>query len=157
MALQIIRFIHLLGITVWVGSMVFFTLIAAPSIFKNLPRETAGEVIGHIFPKYWILGYVASFLTLGSLVALAYMQRSFPALRILLLIVILGLTFYSGLVVGKNARNIKAEIKTAEETVNKEELRSKFKRVHALSAVLNLCVILLGLFLVYLTSRELNL
>ncbi len=155
--MHILRFIHLLGITVWVGSLIFFTLIATPVIFKNLPRETAGEVVGHIFPKYWVLGYVASVVTLGSLVALSYAQRSFPAFRILLLVIMLGVTFYSGLVVGKNARNIKAEIKTAEETVNKEELRSKFKRVHALSAVLNLSVILLGLFLVYLTSRELQL
>ena len=46
MTLQLIKFVHLLGITIWVGSLVFFTLIAAPSIFKNLPRETAGEVIG---------------------------------------------------------------------------------------------------------------
>jgi uncharacterized membrane protein len=155
--MHILRFVHLLGITVWVGSLVFFTFLAAPSIFKNLPKETAGEVIGHIFPKYWIMGYVASVVTLGSLIALAYAQKSFPALRILLLVVMLGVTFYSGLVVGKNARNIKAEIKTAEETVNKEDLRSKFKRVHALSAILNLSVILLGLFLVYLTSKELQL
>jgi uncharacterized membrane protein len=155
--MHLLRFIHLLGITVWVGSLIFFTLIATPTIFRNLPRETAGEVVGHLFPKYWLLGYAASVITLGSLIVLSYMQRSFPALRLLLLVVMLGVTFYSGLVVGKNARNIKAEIKTAEETVNAEDLRSKFKRVHALSAVLNLSVIILGLFLVYLTSRELQL
>ncbi len=157
MSLQLLKFIHLLGITVWIGSLTFFTFIAAPSIFKNLPRETAGEVIGHIFPKYWILGYVVSVLTLGSLIAISYTQKTFPAVRILLLVIMLGLTFYSGLVVGKNATNIKAEIKTAEESVNKADLRSRFKRVHALSAILNLCVILLGLFLVYLTSLKLNL
>ena len=38
---------------IWVGMIVFFTFFAAPSIFKALPRELAGEVIGHIFPKYW--------------------------------------------------------------------------------------------------------
>jgi uncharacterized membrane protein len=151
--LVILKFIHLLSIVIWIGALVFFSFLAAPSIFKVLPRETAGEVVGHIFPKYWITGYMASILALATLVIISFQQKGLPTARIGILVVMTLVTFYSGLVVGSKARAIKAEIKGTEEPSKKTELREKFKKVHAVSSVLNLVVIILGLVLVFLTSR----
>ena len=64
------------------------------------------------------------------------------------------LSLYSGLVVGKEARKIKAEIKIVESVEVKETLRSNFKKVHAKSAVLNLLILVLGVFYIFLISRE---
>ena len=44
-----IKFLHLLSLSIWVGAMVFFSFVAAPAIFKTLPRETSGDVVGKIF------------------------------------------------------------------------------------------------------------
>ena len=44
--INIIRFIHLMSLIVWLGGMVFFSFIVAPSIFQALPTETAGDVVG---------------------------------------------------------------------------------------------------------------
>ncbi|MCK5237718.1 MAG: DUF4149 domain-containing protein, partial [Deltaproteobacteria bacterium] len=64
---DIFKFVHLLSIVTWVGMLIFFSFVAAPSIFKVLPRESAGDVVGSIFPKYWLLGYLCGALSILSL------------------------------------------------------------------------------------------
>ncbi len=130
--------------------LIFFTFIGAPAIFRELPRETAGQVVGRIFPKYWLTGYIAGVLSIATLGAASIMGQAWPGWRILVLIVMTAISFYSGLVVGKKARSLKARMKHGSD--DKEALGRDFKKVHALSAVLNLTVIALGLVLVWLTS-----
>ncbi len=153
--LEVLKFIHLLSIVVWLGMLLFFTFAAAPSIFKMLPRETAGEVIGSIFPKYWVIGYIASILATATLIWIASIQMAWPGWRLPLLVVMTIVSFYSGLVVGKRARGIKARIKEGSD--DKEALRREFKKVHAVSAMLNIAVIILGLVFIYLTSAKFSL
>jgi uncharacterized membrane protein len=73
--LNIFRFVLLLSVVVWVGGLIFFTFFVAPSIFKVLPRELAGELVSNIFPKYWALGYVAGLLSLASLLAISRVEE----------------------------------------------------------------------------------
>ena len=150
------RFLHLFSVVVWVGMIVFFTFFAAPSIFKVLSKETAGDVIGHIFPKYWLVGYVTSVVALLTVIGLSVSLKAFPTLRIAVIVIMTALTFYSGLVVGKDARAIKASVRAAEEGEQKERLAKSFRKVHAKSAILNLLVLLLGIFYVFLLSREMG-
>lgn len=153
---QIVKFIHLLSLTFWLGSVYFFSLIAAPLIFKGLDREKAGEVIGLIFPKYWLLGYIGSSLSVVTLVILTYGSANLPVARLVVLTAMTVTTFYSGMVVGTDAREIKAKIKKAGSDEEKQALRQAFKKTHAKSAILNLIVMILGLVLIFLTARELN-
>ena len=129
-AISVIRFIYLAGISVWFGMLVFFSFFAAPSIFKILPREAAGEVVGDIFPKYWLAGYICALSSFVSLIVISIMEKAFPAAKIIILAVMTATTFYSGLVVGEKARGLKAEIKTEVDPVKKETLRAEFKRTH---------------------------
>lgn len=153
--LELLSFIHLLSIVVWLGMLLFFTFAAAPSIFKTLPKETAGEVVGSIFPKYWITGYIASILATASLIWISSIRMAWPGWRLPVLIVMTVVSFYSGLIVGKRARAIKARIKEGSD--DKEALRRDFRKVHAVSAILNIVVIILGLGFIYLTSATLSL
>ena len=152
--LELLNFIHLLSIVVWLGMLIFFTFLAAPSIFKVLPKETAGDVVGSIFPKYWITGYVTSVLATATLIATASLQAAWPGWRLPVLIAMTAISFYSGLVIGVKARGIKAKIRA--DSDDKEALRRDFKRVHAVSAILNITVIILGIILVFLTSAALS-
>ncbi len=155
--LSFINFIHLSSLVVWVGMIVFFSFFAAPAIFRVLPRETAGEVVGEIFPKYWLVGYISSVAALATLIILSYADKTFPFTRVLLLAIMAVTTFYSGLVVGREAVSIKKKIKAAEDPHEKESLRAEFKRVHARSSVLNMTVLALGVVVVFLTARGLKL
>ena len=51
----LINYIYLLSLVCWLGSVIFFSFVAAPGIFKTLEREKAGEVIGVIFPRYYFI------------------------------------------------------------------------------------------------------
>ena len=154
--MAIIRFFHLLSLVVWLGGMIFFSFIAAPSIFKVLPRETAGDVVGDIFPKYWAVGYVCSITAIITVIALSVQGRAYPWARIILLFVMSGLTFYSGLVVGAKARDVKAQIRIIEDPSQKEALRLQFKALHKRSTILNGLILILGLIVIFFTSYQLK-
>ncbi|MBI3353801.1 MAG: DUF4149 domain-containing protein [Nitrospirae bacterium] len=152
--MTIIRFIHLLSLVIWIGGMIFFSFIAAPSIFKALPRETAGNVVGDIFPKYWLMGYLCSITSLATIIMLSYMEKSYPLLRVSLLVLMTALTFYSGLVVGANAREVKAQIRMVDDVSKKEILKSEFNALHKRSTILNISILILGLAVIFLTAYQ---
>lgn len=151
-----LKFVHLASIIIWLGSIVFFSFFAAPSIFKVLPRETAGTVVGDIFPKYWMVGYACGLAALASLFALSALRGRYPVARLSVLAVMTVLVFYSGLVVGKKGRSLKAEMRRAPDE-RKKELRKRFRKTHAVSSVLNMTTLALGVALVLLTAFEMNL
>ena len=91
------NFIYLLSLACWLGSIIFFSFIGAPGIFKTLDREKAGEVAGVIFPKYYVLGYICGGLSLSALVA---GSKSIPMIQITLLLVMTICSLIAGMVVG---------------------------------------------------------
>lgn len=151
MMIILLKFIHLASLAAWVGSFTFFSFFAAPSIFKVLDRETAGRVVGDIFPKYWAVGYVSSVTALASLVVLSYTDGRWPVARVAVLAVATALSFYTGAVVGGKARGLKARMREGA-TEERERLRTEFRKVHGLSSLLNLAIIALGYVVIFFTS-----
>lgn len=150
----ILRFINLLSLVLWIGGMSFFSFIAAPAIFKVLPRETAGDVVGEIFPKYWMLGYVCSLTSLLALLLSSFYEKRFPWLIMGIIVVMACLSFYTGMVVGAKARDIKANIRIATDQSQKEVLKERFKAMHRQSAILNVAIILFGLAALFLLASH---
>ena len=52
-----------------IGSMLFFAVTVAPTVFQALPAQHAGTFLRAFFPKYYLWGLV--FAVLATLVALA--------------------------------------------------------------------------------------
>lgn len=145
-----IKFFHLLSLVVWIGGMVFLVTIGAPSIFKVLPRETAGDVLGDIFPKYWIMSYLCGATALITIAILSLKEHFYPWSRIVLLILMTILTLYLGLVVAAKARKVRLQIRTVEDTAQKEILKTEFRSLHRRSVSLNAIILLSGLAVIYL-------
>ncbi len=156
--IESLKFIHMASIVVWVGSIVFFSFFAAPSIFRSLSREEAGKLVGLIFPKYYMVGYVCGFLSIASLFILGNYEGSrLPEVRFYILIFMAVVTLYSGIFVGGKARRLKVQIKEAGEDKEKlGKLRKEFGKTHRVSMILNVTVFLSSLVLVYLTSQSLS-
>ena len=154
---MLIKYIHLLTLIVWFGGMIFFSFIAAPSIFSILPKETAGDVVGDIFPKYFLIGYISSLLLLGTLLWLGRGQLKTVIAPLSIIAVMTCITFYSGLIVGTKARSIKQQIRQTSEETKKEDLRKAFKKVHGVSMMLNVSVIILSLIYVAFIAKILRL
>lgn len=152
--LNTLRFLLLLSIVVWVGALVFFTFFVTPSVFQVLPRDMAGELVAHIFPKYWAIGYVAGLISLASLLAISFIEKTFPAARLLLLALMTALTFYSGMVIAPEARAAEEEMKAAEDESKALALKERFRHIHAESYVINMAVIVSGVAFIFFTARS---
>ena len=146
----LIHFIHLLSLVMWMGSIIFFSFFAAPTVFRLLDRQKAGEVVGAIFPKYYGLGYICSVLAAATLML---SPRGMQGPSLIFLTIMTACTFYAGLVINPKARALKEQMQ--EHPENREALEPQFKSLHGWSVRLNATVLVFGLGLLWTTARRL--
>ena len=152
-----LRFINSLSLTFWIGSIFFFSLCAAPSIFKILPRNLAGDLVADIFPKYYLVGYICGILFLLSLSALILKgYESFSTinyLKLLLVVVMLCLSAYAGTVLRKQVSETKNQLRVETEgTENYNVIEDRFRSLHKRSAVINVVVFVCGIAIVFINT-----
>jgi hypothetical protein len=132
--------------------MAFMTFITAPSLFKVLPREKAGDVVGEIFPKYFLMEYTCCLLVILTALGIYYKEGYWNKYKLYLLGLMFILSFYNGLVIAPRTHALRMEMKRAEGAEKKEVLWGQFVRYHGQSAVLNLIVLLAGLAVILMTA-----
>jgi hypothetical protein len=144
----LINFIYLLSLVCWIGSIIFFSFFVAPVVFKILEREKAGEVVGNIFPRYYMIGYVS-----GVLVLMALLLNGPAGLKWCAWGVMMVGTACAGLVVNPKAKTLKEQFKNSPEA-EKPALEVRFKTLHSLSVKLNATVLFAGLWLLWLSAAK---
>jgi len=143
-----------LGLSVWLGEIIFFSFIVAPAIFQALPRDLAGLPLERIFPKYYAIGYFCGIIMLASSIYIGWGAWGRPLCGIVTcLLLMLALSFYAGNVIRPNIAKVKESIAA---TATNPDIRSKaqteFNRLHGISMGLNGFVLLLGLILLFFTA-----
>ncbi|MBI5197820.1 MAG: DUF4149 domain-containing protein, partial [Nitrospirae bacterium] len=118
--------------------------------------EQAGDVVGVIFPKYYLLGIVCGLIALGCLMILSMAGGTWSTVRIILLVVMIVTTLYAGFVLSPKARDLKAQIRVATEEGAKKNLQQQFSSFHKQSVTLNSVVLLMGVVVVFLTAVQLR-
>ncbi len=157
-----LRFLYSLSLTFWIGSIFFFSMIAAPSIFKTLSRELAGNVVSDIFPKYYLVSYVCGAVALISSILLIYLGNHLSHLTntiiLTALVVMIGLAVYAGEIVTPQTHKVRTEMRAVEENSPKyQEIRKEFGQLHRKAAILNSAIFIFGVALVFIhayTNRE---
>ena len=160
--LTALKFLYSLSLTFWIGSIFFFSLFAAPSIFKVLTREQAGNVVSDIFPKYYLIAYVCGAVALLSSILLIYLGNHISNLTNIIklgaIVVMIGLAVYAGEIVRPEAHKVRTEMRSLEQdSPGYEEIRREFGHLHRKSAILNSAIFIIGIALVFLsayTNRE---
>ena len=120
----------------WLGAMVFFASVVAPTVFGTLAPLEAGQMIRRVFPKYYLFGLVC--LTVALLASLVG-----PGWRTAAFTLLLGITAYARQILMpkvNRARDAMLE--------KNEEHSPAFTRLHKLSVQLNgfemlVCVVLM--------------
>jgi hypothetical protein len=150
----VLRFVYALSLALWIGGMAFFTFIAAPSIFKVLPREAAGDVVADIFPKYYWQGLACGLIALIASLALGVRSgwSRLLIVRILLLAVMIIAVLYSAFILQPKIHAVKAHITSFESLAPTDPLRLEFGRLHGRSFAVNAAVLLLGVVVVFITA-----
>ncbi len=148
-------FVYLLSIVCWLGAVIFFSAFVAPVVFTQLPIAEAGKVVSVLFPRYYVLGYVAGIIAVALAVyfAIARGARGWWSGAALLLAVALGLTLYAGLVVRPSVDAIRS---VAEEQNPDPARKAEFDRLHHLSVMLNGSVLILDLLALASTAGALS-
>ncbi|HEX4209934.1 MAG TPA: DUF4149 domain-containing protein [Candidatus Binataceae bacterium] len=136
-------FIYLLALASWLGGMIFF-IVTTATIFGALPLTEAGKVLAALFPRYYLLGYIAGFITtpLAIYFTIAEAARLWWGFASVTLLIALALTLYSGVIIRPRVD----AIRTVNEEPNPDPARkAEFDRLHQLSVRLNGAVIVLNL------------
>jgi uncharacterized membrane protein len=152
---QWIKWLYLLTLAVWIGSIVFFSFAVAPTVFKTLKPEDAATLIRKIFSKYYLIGIVCAGVGIVC-VGLLLADRAFgkwPAILSLLLLAGMGgtdLWLRQGVMPHMNAlRDRRATVESSGSQPD-EELEREWKALHRLSVRMNIAVLLCALALVFL-------
>jgi uncharacterized membrane protein len=152
---QSVKWLYVLTLAVWIGSIVFFSFVVAPTVFKTLKPEDAGVLIRRIFSKYYLIGIICAAIGIVC-VGLLLTDRAFgkwPAILSLLLLAGMGgtdLWLRQGVMPHMNhLRDQRATIESSGKPPD-EELEREWKALHQLSVRMNGVVLLGGLVLVFL-------
>lgn len=152
---MILLFIYLLALVCWLGSVIFFSFFTAPVVFTVLARPDAGKVVSVIFPRYYILGYVAgslAFIIAIYLLVAGRGPREWWLANALTIGIALACTVYAGTVVRPRVD----AIRTVSEEANPDPAtKAEFDHLHHLSVVLNGAVLLLDLVALFGTAAAL--
>jgi hypothetical protein len=152
---MITLFVYLLCLGCWLGAMVFFSIFMMPVVFRVLPISETGKLVSAVFPRYYLVGYVAGIISvvLSTYFILVRGSRLWWTLAALALVIALALTFYAGAVVRPKAD----ALRPVSSELNPDPARTaEFDRLHRLSVMLNGVVMLLDLLALLSSAAALS-
>lgn len=150
----ILRTVRLLALVVWVGGLMFFAFVLAPTAFRILPStHEAGLIVGAALRSLHAIGLAAGVLYLAASVSLLGVRREW--VRPALVAAMLGLTAWSQWGLLPRMERDRAAAGGSLEAVSREHpARVDFDRLHAWSEQMEGGVLLLGLAAAGLTAWE---
>ena len=117
-------------ISIWSGTIIFFSAVVAPTVFKSLDEREAGVFLRAFFPKYYIFGIVL------GVVSIIYLL--FSPVHSHLLYSIIAMTVLT--ILGRMSIPI---INKARDTNNEQA----FKRYHLISVMMNILTLIIGIII----------
>ena len=157
-AMSFLRFLMLLSLVCWIGGLIFFAFVLAPTAFSVLPNtHLAGNVVGRALGKLHWIGIVSGVVYLIS--SLLYSRLSDGnahafAARHVLLCAMLALTLISQFGIIPRMDVLRASPGDVGSAAIDNPQRVQFDALHVWSTRVEGAVLLLGLVVIYLTGRS---
>jgi len=150
----------LLALVVWIGGIIFFAAVVAPTVFKVLPtHHFAGSVVTRSLGILHGMGIVCGIVFLITSMANSYSARGAVhplAVRHVLVLVMLALTVISQFVVSAKMSALRAAMGEIDLVPVSDARRLAFNQLHAWSTRLESGVLILGLIVLFLVARRLS-
>ena len=159
--MSFLRFLMLLSLVVWLGGLIFFAFVLAPTVFSPglLPsRQMAGSIVGRSLDGLHYIAIVSGiiFLIASMLYSRMAAGNARPlAARHLLIALMLVLTVISQFAISPKMHAIRAEVGVIDGAPPDIPLRMEFDRLHVWSEKFEEAVLLLGLVALYTTAQAL--
>ena len=148
----------LLALVVWIGGILFFAFVEAPTLFRVLPTtKMAGDVVSASLTKLHWMGLVS-----GGVFLIAslfydwqkYVQlRPFSAIHILVVLMLI-FTMVSQFGITPRMKQLRADMEIGDLPTPFAVQRAEFDRLHEWSTRAEEGVLLCGLAVVVLTARR---
>ena len=155
--MSFLRFLMLLSMVVWVGGLVFFAFVLAPTAFQVLPNtHLAGNVVGRALGKlHWLAIFSGIVFLISSLLYSRVTQGTLHvfAARHVLIVVMLALTLFSQYWIISRMDKLRATISDFAAVPLNDPIRMQFDALHAWSTRVEGAVLILGLVAIYLTAN----
>lgn len=156
---SLLRFLQLLTIVFWVGGLLFFAFMLAPTAFHVLPVRQAGLVVGSVLrifhPVALVCGIVFLIVTFLRYRRTPVTIRGQNKVQLLLAGLMVLLTAYLQLsVLPAMERDQKQAGGDVNAVAVDDHSRRDFDRLHEESERLESVVLLFGLAIVFLLARE---
>jgi len=156
--MSFLRFLMLLSLVVWIGGLLFFAFVLAPTAFSVLPTShLAGNVVGRALGKLHWIAIISGIIFLAS--SLLYSRFTngtahlFAARHVLLcLMLVLTLVSQFGIIPRMDA--LRASLGDVRSVPTDNPERVQFDALHVWSTRVEGAVLLLGLVVVYLTASR---
>jgi len=123
-------------ISIWIGVIIFFSAVIAPTVFKTLDEKSAGIFLRSFFPKYYHFGII---IGLAALILIMIFGIKIDNLLYLAIVSMTILSIISRVMIPviNNARDMG------------EKGKQKFNRLHFVSVFLNVITLIIGLLFIY--------
>lgn len=155
-----LRYLNLLSLVVWIGGLIFFAFVLAPTVFAVLPtHQLAGNVVNRSLSiLHWMgLGCGLVFATTSLLYASVTEGAAQPlAARNLLIYLMIGLTLLGMFVIQSRMWTLRQQMGLIDDLPQNDARRVEFNRLHVWSTRVEGAVLILGLGLLFLVSRRLS-
>jgi uncharacterized membrane protein len=152
--MSFLRLLMLLALIIWVGGIIFFAFVLAPTLFGVLPTtKLAGDVVNATLGKLHWMGLVSGVVFLVCSLLYNWQKhvqlRPF-ALSHIFIVLMLVFTVVSQFGITPRMRDLRSSPSLMESSSGRDE----FDRLHAWSTRLEGGVLFLGLGVVVLTARR---
>lgn len=141
--------VYRLALALWVGGMSVFSFVVTPVIFRTQTRESAGRIVGVIFPVYFRFCLGAAVVALA---ARAIAGEAFAGARQLagtaIIVFSLAILSYHTYGLAPRMAEVRETIVLRETVPEEDPARREFSRLHGVSMALNLAVIIAGAVLI---------
>jgi hypothetical protein len=157
--MSFLRYLMLLSLSAWLGGLIFFSFVVAPTSFAVLPtRHLAGVVVARALGALHGIGIISGivFLITSMLYArLSTGEAQLGTARHVLILIMLVLTCISQFGISPKMHALRTSVGEIDNVPFDNPARIQFNALHLWSTRLEGGVFLLGLALAYLLAQQL--
>lgn len=150
----------LLALAAWLGGLIFFSFVVAPTVFSVLPtRDLAGNVVNRSLGILHIMGLVCGVVFSAASMAYSYLHGGSAeplAPRHILIYAMLVLTLVAQFGVAPKMAALRSNMGVIDNVSQTDARRVEFNRLHHWSTRLGGSIFFLGLGVLFLTARRLS-
>ncbi len=158
--MSFIRYLMLLSLVIWIGGLIFFAFVLAPTVFAVLPtRQLAGNVVNRSLGiMHWMAiscGIVFAVMSIIDSRVVNGVADPFAA-RNLLIYAMIILTLVGMFGIASRMVVLRQQMGVIDDVPQEDARRVEFNRLHVWSTRVEGTVLVLGLALLYLTARRMT-